>query len=156
MRLKSRIPLYGFILISMLLTLVIYWLGYDKPTYGIDDANIYFVYMKHLARGHGFVWNTGSERVEGFTSLLWTLIGSGFYRIVGERFVWLLLLLGFALTYFAVCRVALFLRRCNGTTEKLVTDTDVLLMALLLFPLGFLEWNIMNLWIWRPDSGSLP
>jgi hypothetical protein len=129
----------------MVVSLVIYWYGYDKPTYGIDDANIYFVYMKHLAQGHGFVWNVGSERVEGFTSLLWTLIGAVFYKIAGEGFTWLLLLLGFLLTYTTVCRIALFVRRCNGTLDKAVTDTDVLLMALLLLPLGFLEWNIMGL-----------
>jgi arabinofuranosyltransferase len=145
MRLNSRISLYSFVLISMLVTLVIYWYGYDKPTYGIDDANIYFVYMKHLAQGHGFVWNIGSERVEGFTSLLWTLIGALFYKLSGEGFVWLLFLLGFILTFFTVCRVLLFVRRCNGTLDKLLTDTDVIIMALLLFPLGFLEWNIMNL-----------
>lgn len=145
MRLNSRISLYGFVLISMLVTLVIYWYGYDKPTYGIDDANIYFVYMKHLAQGQGFVWNIGSERVEGFTSLLWTLIGAVFYKLAGEGFVWLLFLLGFALTYITVCRVLLFVRRCNGTLDKLLTDTDLIIMALLLFPLGFLEWNIMNL-----------
>jgi arabinofuranosyltransferase len=145
MRLKSSIPLYSFVFISLVVTLVIYWYGYDKPTYGIDDANIYFVYMKHLAQGQGFVWNIGSERVEGFTSLLWTLIGALFYKIAGENFVWLLLLLGFLLTYITVCRVLLFVRRCNGTLDKRLTETDVILMALLLLPLGFLEWNVMNL-----------
>jgi arabinofuranosyltransferase len=145
MRPKSRLCLYGFVLITMLLTLVIYWYGYDKPTYGIDDANIYFVYMKHLAQGHGFVWNIGSERVEGFTSLLWTLIGALFYKIAGESFVWLLLILGFILTYITVCRVLLFIRRCNGTLDRVLTGTDVVIMALLLFPLGFLEWNVMGL-----------
>jgi hypothetical protein len=145
MRLKNRIPLYAFVFLSLVLTLVIYWYGYDKPTYGIDDANIYFVYMKHMAQGQGFVWNIGSERVEGFTSLLWTLIGALFYKIAGEGFVWLLLLLGFTLTYSTICRVLLFIRRCNGTLDKRLTDTDVILTALLLLPLGFLEWNIMNL-----------
>jgi hypothetical protein len=145
MRLKSRISLYGFVFISLVVTLVIYWYGYDKPTYGIDDANIYFVYMKHLAGGQGFVWNTGGERVEGFTSLLWTLVGALFYKISGERFVWLLLALGFILTYFSVCRILIFLRRCNNTMDRLITGTDILIMALLLFPLGFLEWNIMGL-----------
>ncbi len=41
---------------------------------GIDDANIFFVYAQNLARGHGFVYNIGSEHVEGFTSLLWVLV----------------------------------------------------------------------------------
>src|SRR5689334_7717030 len=47
---------------------------FDDRLTGIDDANIYFVYAKNLANGHGFVYNVGGERVEGFTSLLWTLI----------------------------------------------------------------------------------
>ncbi len=145
MRLKSRISLHSFLFFSLIVTLLIYWFGYGKPTFGIDDANIYFVYMKHLANGQGFVWNIGGERVEGFTSLLWTLIGALFYKLSGERFVWLLLLLSFILTYITLFRVLIFIRRCNGTTDRLLTDTDILFMALLLFPLGFLEWNIMGL-----------
>ena len=47
---------------------------FNYPLTGIDDANIYFVYARNLANGHGFVYNVGGERVEGFTSLLWTLI----------------------------------------------------------------------------------
>jgi len=47
---------------------------FDYRLTGIDDANIYFVYAKNLANGHGFVYNIGGERVEGFTSLLWTLV----------------------------------------------------------------------------------
>jgi len=46
----------------------------DQPLTGIDDANIFFTYASHLAEGEGFVYNRGGERVEGFTSLLWTLI----------------------------------------------------------------------------------
>ena len=128
MRPNSRISLYGFILISMLVTLVIYWFGYNKPTYGIDDANIYFVYMKHLAGGQGFVWNIGGERVEGFTSLLWTLIGSGFYRIVGERFVWLLLPSSASpLPILPKVRVAhLPSDDATGRWTEIKTDTDVL------------------------------
>ncbi|HVU56515.1 MAG TPA: hypothetical protein VHD83_15725 [Puia sp.] len=145
MRLSSRITLPAFVFFTMLIALLVYWWGYDKPTYGIDDANIYFVYMKHLAGGQGFVWNVGSERVEGFTSLLWTLIGAGFYKLSGESFVWLLLILSFILTYTAICRLLFFIRRCNHTEDRLLTDTDCIMMALLLFPLGFLEWNVMGL-----------
>jgi arabinofuranosyltransferase len=53
----------------------------DSPLTGIDDANIYFVYAKNLADGHGFVYNAGGERVEGFTSLLWTLVCALVFRI---------------------------------------------------------------------------
>ena len=48
----------------------------NYPLIGIDDANIYFVYARNLANGYGFVYNVGGERVEGFTSLLWTLISA--------------------------------------------------------------------------------
>jgi len=47
---------------------------FDYPLTGIDDANIYLVYARNLANGHGFVYNIGGENVEGFTSLLWTLV----------------------------------------------------------------------------------
>ncbi len=50
--------------------------------YTVDDAYISFRYARHLAEGHGLVFNTG-ERVEGYTNFLWTLvhslcIGAGF------------------------------------------------------------------------------
>jgi hypothetical protein len=50
-------------------------------TIGIDDGNIFLNYAHHLAQGQGFVFNTNSERVEGFTSLLWVLICSFFYLL---------------------------------------------------------------------------
>ena len=39
----------------------------------IDDAFIFYRYARHLAEGHGLGFNIG-ERVEGFTSCLWTLL----------------------------------------------------------------------------------
>jgi len=38
-----------------------------------DDAFISFRYAHNLARGLGLVWNPG-ERIEGYTSFLWTLV----------------------------------------------------------------------------------
>ena len=145
MRLNNRSTLPLFIFVSLLVAMFVYWLGYDKPSFGIDDANIYFVYMKNLATGHGFVWNIGGEKVEGFTSLLWTLIGAFFYRLSGEKYTWWLLGLNFILTYQSIWRLLLLLRRCNNTTNENITASDVLIMALLIFPLGFLEWNILSL-----------
>ena len=43
-----------------------------KPSV-FDDAYISFRYARHLADGHGLVWNVG-ERVEGYTNFLWTLL----------------------------------------------------------------------------------
>lgn len=41
-----------------------------------DDAFISFRYARHLAEGHGLVWNLG-ERVEGYTNFLWTALLGG-------------------------------------------------------------------------------
>ena len=57
---------------------------------GIDDANIYFVYAKNLALGHGFVYHPGGERVEGFTSLLWTLLCAAAHRLAARPEPWLI------------------------------------------------------------------
>ena len=45
---------------------------------------MHFIYMKNFALGNGFVYNEGGELVEGFTSLLWTLIGSFFFLIFNK------------------------------------------------------------------------
>ena len=45
-----------------------------------DDAFITLRYSRHLAEGHGLVFNL-NERAEGFTSLLWTLLLSGTYLL---------------------------------------------------------------------------
>lgn len=42
--------------------------------YGIDDAQITQVYGRNIAEGYGYVYYAGGERVEGSTSLLWTMI----------------------------------------------------------------------------------
>lgn len=50
------------------------WAEFAYPLTGIDDSNIFFVYARNMATGHGFVYNVGGERIEGFTSMLWTLL----------------------------------------------------------------------------------
>jgi len=45
----------------------------------VDDAMISMRYAKHLAQGHGLVWNIGEKPVEGFTNLGWTLLMSLFH-----------------------------------------------------------------------------
>jgi len=44
----------------------------------LDDAYITFRYARHLAEGDGLgAWNRTGERVEGYSSLLWTLLLAG-------------------------------------------------------------------------------
>lgn len=38
-----------------------------------EDAMISMRYARHLAEGHGLVWNIGELPIEGFTNLLWVL-----------------------------------------------------------------------------------
>src|SRR6185503_6975999 len=41
----------------------------------LDDAYITFRYARHLAEGYGLgAWNHTGEHVEGYSSLLWTLL----------------------------------------------------------------------------------
>ena len=44
----------------------------------LDDAFITFRYARHLAQGYGLgAWNRTGEHVEGYSSLLWTLLLGG-------------------------------------------------------------------------------
>lgn len=43
----------------------------------IDDAFIFFRYVDNLLAGHGLTWNPGEERVEGYTSFLYTMLLAG-------------------------------------------------------------------------------
>ncbi|MBE7176654.1 MAG: hypothetical protein INR69_09635 [Mucilaginibacter polytrichastri] len=115
---------------------------FNRSLIGIDDANIYMVYMRNFAEGHGFVFNTGSERVEGFTSLLWTLIGAAFYIITPQP-EWLFLALNCVLQVAALWKIVQY-------TERKITDTKRRRTALLLFfgmlaviP-GYFEWSLLS------------
>ena len=66
--------------------------AFEKPITGVDDANISFVYARHLVDGHGFVYNIGGERVEGFTTLLWVLISALFFSITSQPEIILLII----------------------------------------------------------------
>ena len=41
-----------------------------------EDSYISFRFARHLAAGHGFRWNLGEPPVEGFTNLLWVVLGA--------------------------------------------------------------------------------
>ena len=58
----------------------------------VDDAFISFRYARNLAEGHGLVFNL-SERVEGYTNFLWTLVLS-VLSLTGIDLLWIALVLG--------------------------------------------------------------
>jgi hypothetical protein len=72
--------------------MVVAYMSLGKPKAGIDDANIFLVYGRNLAQGHGFVYNIGGERVEGFSSILWVLIIAGVSLLTGRPEMWLMIL----------------------------------------------------------------
>ena len=111
----TKVLCVKFGLILLLVSLFSYC-GYEKlgcPEIGVDDANIFMVYAKHLSEGHGFVYNSGGEKVEGFSSVLFVLILSLFYKISAspERLIvaFNILCISFSLTF-----VVVYLDRTNS------------------------------------------
>lgn len=84
---KFFLKYYLPILMVMSLTIGAWLVGFgyiNQSPQGIDDANIFKVYARNLAEGRGFVYQEGGQKVEGFTSLLYTLVLSGVYSLTGE------------------------------------------------------------------------
>lgn len=113
------------------------------PITGIDDANIYFTYMKNFSHGQGFVYNIGGERVEGFTSLLWTLIGSFIFKFTNNIEI-VLFIINIILIYYSLLisgRIIIsFFRDDKNKSAYIVMFYGMLLI----FP-GFYEWTIFSL-----------
>jgi arabinofuranosyltransferase len=120
---------------------------FDHPLTGIDDANIYFVYAQNLVDEHGFVYNVGGERVEGFTSLLWTLICALAFRASAHAELTLFLIniillslgIAAALSYL---RSGLGVREINLRPGLLYSAT---FLILLLSSPRYIVWNTVTL-----------
>lgn len=113
------------------------------PPIGTDDANIFFVYAKHLVEGRGFVYNVGGEHVEGFSSLLWTLICAVFYWLTPhfERF---LLILNFLLVVATLFRLSEFLGDCLHNKSRMPFYWLAILIVPVFFA-GFYDWTVLSL-----------
>lgn len=96
--------------------------------------------MKNIANGHGFVYQQNGENVEGFTSLLWTLIGSLLYLFMERIHIPLLFLNVSILFYLLIQYRFLF--------NKITKNSDLYFLFFTLTVLmtsGFLSWNIFSL-----------
>ena len=132
--------LAGLVLLPLFLFV---WNRFFFISTGIDDANIFLVYAKNLAEGSGFVYNQGGERVEGFSSILWTLIGALSFRLFGRPEIPLLLLNLIVTLSIGVLGVH-FLGPVWG--EKKRSAWGPLLFFLLLFSMPtYLFWNTISL-----------
>lgn len=132
---------YRFILSFSIVIIgtIIAWNANGRSLIGVDDANIYFVYMKHIAEGHGFVYTIGGEHVEGFTSLLWTMIGAGFHAM-NLPLEMSLLIVNIVLISYVISRIWKFI---DG--EKHISWKSALFLSLLACTPGFIEWNVLSL-----------
>ena len=75
----------------------------------VDDAYIAFRYGQNLMQGHGLVFNLG-DRVEGYTSFLWTLLLAPFTRARAD-IAWFSIPLGIAASLGTIAGVAVHARR---------------------------------------------
>lgn len=126
-----------------------------RPTLrGTDDATITFVYARNIADGYGFVYTPGFERVEGSSSLLWTLLCSlpfHFSRSPESA----ILVVAFALCVFSVATSLNVLRLLfaeNRSSEaRALLIWGVSIAMLVLGAPAFFAWNtfaLVDMAIW--------
>lgn len=131
------------------------WLAHSisgMPLVGYDDANIFFVYARNLVDGHGFVYNVGGERVEGFTSLSWVLICAA-ARALTSRYEIVLFVISGLVTSVALWRMCALLEDLLAHFE-VVTRARAMWLALALTIAvacapGYVIWTVVSLM----DSG---
>lgn len=138
-------------IVSFLIALVavfgstwLYWFIYGYPAIGIDDANIYMVYMKNFAEGHGFVYNVGGERVEGFTSILWTLVGGIVFKLFGEP-ERILFYVSTGIVVYTIWEVLLFLNQLVNEKNKIISVEAIFILACIILIPGYFIWTIFTL-----------
>lgn len=140
---KPELPKFIVVLLFVMGMSYIGFLNNGEYTCGIDDANIYFVYMRNLAHGHGFVYNVGGEHVEGFTSMLWCLWGAALYLFTDTPEP--LLLAGNVLfVSYCLWRLVCFVDGYFAERRILSPNTLFLFFCLFLFP-GYFEWTVLSL-----------
>lgn len=134
---------YLFSLIITTASALLYYFMYRLPLLGIDDANIYFTYMRNFADGLGFVYNPGGERVEGFTSILYTLIGSAIFLYTDKIEIVLFIINIIAVSYL-IYKVSLFIENLNNRKYNLYNIMLILTFFLLVMP-GYFFWTTLSL-----------
>ena len=129
------------------------FVGLDYPSTGIDDADIFLVYASHLAEGHGFVYNVGGEHVEGFSSLLWTVVIAPFFWFTSrpEPF---LVGINLVFTSAALATLVLFVDRHlaphlqSGRAKSAawrLSFAGLLLIVWMLAAPGYISWTTLSL-----------
>ncbi len=129
------------VLVTVFSGLTAHALGF--PAIGVDDANIFFVYARNVVDGHGFVYNPGGERVEGFSSLLWVLLCAGAFRLTSEPELVL-----FAVNVVLVSATLGLLWHLFDTSSRSRggrTALNFFFLGATLFSPSYLTWSVVSL-----------
>jgi hypothetical protein len=119
----------------------------NRPTAGIDDADIFLVYARNFVHGHGLVYNIGGEHVEGFSSFLFFLVCAAAYACSSSPEA----LLFAANLIFAVLTALCILSTLAAITEHLGLSRKsyFLFVAAYLLWIGanplYFAWNVVAL-----------
>ena len=132
------------------------WRLHDWPQRGIDDANIYFSYAENLASGHGLSYGHAHERVDGCTSLLWTVLCSlNFLLGLGEKGIFGLSVALYCLTHLALLRVV----RKEATERKRASwPYEAVYIALIVSSPAYVTWmtvTLMDTCLWGATAALL-
>jgi len=127
-----------------------------KPTVGFDDANITQNYAQNIARGLGYVFYEGGERVEGSTSALWTAMNVVGYLITDtpeELFAGM----GFAFTAAMILFTILIARsllRMAGIEGGPVALIVAAFFALIPALYAWSVWSLMETGLWNAAAAG--
>jgi arabinofuranosyltransferase len=125
-----------------------YWI--HDPKIGIDDANITQTYAKNIANGFGYVYNEGGERVEGSTSLLWTIFNVLSFNLSNSPEL-IVTVFCFFLTALIVNELLLFLKHCSQIFRFSYNTSTFILGFLLIANPSFFSWStwaLMDTTLW--------
>lgn len=110
---------------------------------GVDDANIFFVYADNLLTKGEIVWNSGSEKVEGFSSVLWLAICL-FAQILSTNFEHILLFTN--LLFVISINFALFQELSRGSLFENNKISFLLAYLILVFTsVPYIGWSVSSL-----------
>jgi arabinofuranosyltransferase len=139
---RNLIKLCYIFLLVCLATFIAFQIN-EKSLQGIDDANIYMIYMRNLSQGYGFVYNIGDERVEGFTSMLWCLVGA-FSVLVTHHLELSLLAINILAVSFSLWKLVCFVDTYFNDRRIITPPSLFILGSLFIFP-GYFDWTVLSL-----------
>lgn len=123
------------------------WVDIGRFNFGVDDADIFFVYAHNILRGHGIVYSVGFGHVYGATSLLYLLVCCLVWLLFPRPetalffFNFLCVTVECALVFNLFSKIC---RKLNLPAKSMLALSGVFLLWLLLNP-SFFVWAIVAL-----------